>query len=170
MVVFPDGVRVGNIVRGLPVPDGSAAGVYASHVLEHLSYEDFWRALDNTRKMLKPGGIFRLIVPDLAARARRYVSDLDAGKSNANDWFMENCNLGMKSWSLRQTLGNISHLWMWDEPSMRSALLKAGFDKIRRCSFNDCEDLAFLRVESADRFYDPKWNIEECAMEARLPQ
>ena len=41
--VFPDGVRFGDIVQGLPVPDGSVQGIYASHVLEHLSYADFWR-------------------------------------------------------------------------------------------------------------------------------
>jgi hypothetical protein len=31
---FPDGVAFGDIVKGLPLPDGSADGIYASHVLE----------------------------------------------------------------------------------------------------------------------------------------
>src|SRR5579883_3262393 len=54
---FPAGVRYGDIVRGLPIPEGSCKGIYASHVLEHLALNDFHRALENTRRMLAPGGI-----------------------------------------------------------------------------------------------------------------
>jgi hypothetical protein len=46
--VFPRDARHGDIVKGLPIPDGSADGVYASRVLEHLALEDFRAALRNT--------------------------------------------------------------------------------------------------------------------------
>ena len=36
-ITFPEQVRFGDIVKGLPIADGSAHGVFASHVLEHLS-------------------------------------------------------------------------------------------------------------------------------------
>jgi Methyltransferase domain len=75
------------------VPDGIAEGVYASHVLEHLSYDDFWIALRNTHRLLKPGGIFRLVVPDLEIRARKYLNQLDDSIADANVWFMETSNL-----------------------------------------------------------------------------
>jgi SAM-dependent methyltransferase len=71
--LFPLNVRFGNIVSGLPIPVGAADGVYASHVLEHLSRADFETAIRNTFQMLKPGGIFRLIVPDLEIRAAMYL-------------------------------------------------------------------------------------------------
>jgi len=35
--VFPRNVRYGDIVRGLPIKDGTAKAVYASHILEHLT-------------------------------------------------------------------------------------------------------------------------------------
>ncbi len=81
--VFPDNVQYGDITKGLPVPDGKVDGVYASHVLEHLSYEDAHTALRNTFKMLRSDGIFRCIVPDLAERARRYVAALDQQSASA---------------------------------------------------------------------------------------
>ena len=34
---FPPGARYGDILRGLPVPKASCAGVYCSHVIEHLA-------------------------------------------------------------------------------------------------------------------------------------
>jgi SAM-dependent methyltransferase len=175
-IEFSDDVRFGDIVKGLPVADGSAQGVYASHVLEHLSLADFWTALHNTFRILKPGGIFRLVVPDLEIRARTYVEKLKVGDAEANTWFMRTSNLGLEhrkrgleAWA-RGVFGNSAHLWMWDERSMTAALEKVGFIGVRRCRFNDSKDEAFRLVEDASRFYDDSADVEECAMEAIKPK
>ena len=76
---FPDDVIFGDIVAGLPIAAGSAKAVYASHVLEHLSRQDFETALRNTLKVMAPGALFRLVVPDLEVRARVYLERPAAG-------------------------------------------------------------------------------------------
>jgi predicted SAM-dependent methyltransferase len=174
-VIFPDGTRYGDIVNGLPIPRGSADGIYASHVLEHLSLEDCGIALSNTFRLLKHGGIFRLIVPDLQNRARQYLANLENGDVEANSWFMRQSVLGLEhrrksleEWA-RSVLGNSAHLWMWDELSMTAALEKTGFTEIRRCHFNDSRDDAFRLVEERGRFIDETTGQEECAMEATKP-
>jgi SAM-dependent methyltransferase len=173
--VFPAQARYGDIVKGLPVPDNSADGVYASHVLEHLSLADFWLALSNTFRLLKPGGLFRLVVPDLEARARIYLQKLERGEVEANAWLMRAAALGVehRDRSLegiaRFLLGNSVHLWMWDEKSMSAALRQVGFVDVRRCEFNDSTDAAFRLVEDAGRFFDEAARVSECAMEARRP-
>src|SRR5439155_5051033 len=91
---FPPNVRRGDIVKGLPVPDRSCRGVYASHVLEHLALNDFHQALQNTKKILQHGGIFRLVVPDLERAARDYIARLEAGDQAANDFFLTATTLG----------------------------------------------------------------------------
>lgn len=174
-VRFPDGVRYGDIRKGLPVADEAADGIYASHVLEHLSFADCTIALRNTFRLLKPGGLFRLIVPDLEARARKYLERLAGGDAEANSWFIRNAGLGAERRSggaaarLRAAFGNSAHLWMWDEQSLTAVLRQTGFINIRRCRFNDCADPAFRAVEDAGRFCDLAEDIEECAMEARKP-
>jgi SAM-dependent methyltransferase len=170
--LFPENVQFGDIVRGLPVKDGTADGVYASHVLEHLSRRDFEIALENTFRMLKPRGIFRLIVPDLETRARTYLQMLNESTCEANDWFMTVSGLGANTrpGALRritESLGGTRHLWMWDWPSMRGALEKVGFSDIRRCAFGDCEDKRFSDVEDYGRFYDGNHKIDELAVEAK---
>jgi SAM-dependent methyltransferase len=174
-IVFPDRVRYGDIVNGLPVADNSADGVYASHVLEHLALADFRRALSNTFRMLRPGGIFRLVVPDLESRARKYLAMASQGDATASGWLMRVTYLGREQrprgpvgWA-RVFFGSSTHLWMWDAVSMTDALRQAGFVAIRRCHFNDADDPAFLLVEDAGRFYDPSVEAEECAIEARKP-
>jgi SAM-dependent methyltransferase len=172
---FPKQVRYGNIVRGLPFAEGSVDGIYASHVLEHLSLDEFWKALENTFVLLRPGGSFRLVVPDLEVRTRTYLERLSAGEAESNSWFMRISYLGCEHrWKglnglLRVLFGHSAHLWMWDERSISAALKKIGFIKVRRASFNDSSDDAFLLVEDAGRFFDVEIGADECAIEAYKP-
>lgn len=174
-IVFPDAVRFGDIRKGLPFADNSVDGIYASHVLEHLALDDCRLALRNTFRLLRPGGIFRLVVPDLEIRARGYLAKLEAGEAGANAWFMRSSYLGAERCGrspaarARALFGNSSHLWMWDERSMSEALHQTGFAGIRRAAFNDSADKAFNLVEDRGRFYDHSIPGEECAIEAHKP-
>lgn len=159
-IPFPENVKYGNIVNGLPVTENSCAGIYCSHVLEHLSLQDFRRALKNTYSILKPGGIFRCVVPDLEVAARVYVQALDGGDDQASMKFIEQGTmLGIKERprGLKQQLvsawGNSKHLWMWDTASLAAELKIAGFKSIRKCEFGDCVDPMFAKVEDEGRFW-----------------
>jgi hypothetical protein len=164
---FPANVRSGDIVKGLPVADERCQGVYASYVLEHLTLQDFHDALRNTYRILQKGGIFRLVVPDLEWSAREYIARLDRGDPNANGFFLLETTLGFERRELgltglvRKMFNTSTHLWMWDESSIRQALKDHGFLQIRRCRFGDCEDAMFSLVEERGRFENA------VAMEAR---
>ena len=71
---FPKHVLYGDIVRGLPIEPASCVAVYCSHVLEHLPREDLRAAVRNTLGHLRPGGVFRCVVPDLEHMAREYLA------------------------------------------------------------------------------------------------
>lgn len=54
--------------------DGSVAALYASHILEHLSYQrEVGAALAEWHRVLAPGGVLMVAVPDLAVLCRIYV-------------------------------------------------------------------------------------------------
>ncbi len=172
---FPKNVKFGNIVHGLPEQLGSCDGIYASHVLEHLSKSGCVCALQNTYLLLKPGGVFRVIVPDLESRVRRYLSDLESGSTDANDRFLRSCYLGRETdprgiaGRLRKMYGAADHLWMYDNPSMIASLESIGFTSIRHCSFGDSDEPMFTEVENRDRFFDSVLGVHEVAIEARRP-
>jgi SAM-dependent methyltransferase len=155
---FPENVRYGDIVKGLPEAPDSCDAVYCSHILEHLAYHDFITALKNTYKILKPGGTFRGVVPDLKAAVMSYVEDFDKTDAPANE-LMRNTMLGVEdrpknmSGRVRNLYGNSKHLWMWDYKSLAFELREAGFTDIRRCTFGDSADPMFSFVEEAGRFY-----------------
>jgi SAM-dependent methyltransferase len=168
---FPDGVRFGDVVRGLPLEDNSVDGLYASHVLEHLALEDVRIALAESRRVLRPGGVFRLVVPDLRQRARAYVEAGD--EPEAAHRFLRATYLGRERrprslpGRVRALLGNSDHLWMFDHPAMVHELERAGFASIRPAAFGDADDPMFAAVEDEARFIDG--DFREVAIEARKP-
>jgi SAM-dependent methyltransferase len=157
--IFPDNVLFGDIIQGLPLQDNSCDGLFCSHVLEHLSLNDFRIALKNSYKIVKPGGVFRCIVPDLELAARNYIKDLDAGKKTSSVTFMGIDTLiglidrpkGIKGF-VSSYFGNHQHLWMWDYSSLSYELEKCGFKNIKRVYFNDSDHKMFNLLEDPERF------------------
>ena len=152
---FPKTIHFGDIIHGLPLQEAYCDAIYCSHVLEHLSLSDFRIALRNTYSHLKPGGRFRLVVPDLEHLARAYLSSTDPEASIA---FMKGSFLGHPdrprglAGLLSAWLGNSAHLWMWDEKALEKELAQAGFTGIRRARYGDSGDPAFAAVETPVRW------------------
>ena len=65
---------------GLPLSDGSADAVYSSHVVEHLSDTEAGAFFTDLWRVLAPGGVIRIVVPDLEHICRIYLQQLDALK------------------------------------------------------------------------------------------
>lgn len=155
---FPKNVKYGDIVKGLPIPDNSCDGIYCSHVLEHLSYEDFTIALKNTYKILRPGGIFRLVMPDFGYMVDSYLANRGKGDREASITFMKKSGLALKTRPrgvkalLQSAFGNSGHRWLWDTNATIVELEKVGFRDIRKFEFNNSEDQMFTLVEDEGRF------------------
>ena len=71
------GVMAFDITRGIPLPDSSLRGIYTEHCLEHISHEECVGVLREFRRLLKPGGVARVVVPDAEIYCRLYVGALD---------------------------------------------------------------------------------------------
>lgn len=66
--------KLGTEAFPLQYPDESVSDIRASHVLEHLSFRDVPKALEEWRRVLKPGGRLRIAVPDF----RKIAANVDA--------------------------------------------------------------------------------------------
>ena len=67
-----------DLADALPFADASIAKVQAQDVLEHLAFERVPFVLDEIYRVLKPGGIFRLSVPDYRSPVLKRRSIYDA--------------------------------------------------------------------------------------------
>jgi SAM-dependent methyltransferase len=107
-------VRFTDLRDGIPYPDGSFDVVYHSNFLEHLGRRDAEQLLRECRRVLRPGGILRVVVPDLEVQARAYLealADAEAGGPGAADrhrWAV----VELYDPVTRQELGGEMQAWM----------------------------------------------------------
>jgi len=66
-----------NLLKPIPFEENSFDVVYHSHVLEHFTKSDAERFINECYRILKPGGVMRIAVPDLEPIAKNYVNALD---------------------------------------------------------------------------------------------
>jgi predicted SAM-dependent methyltransferase len=66
-----------NLLHGIPFADNSYEVVYHSHVLEHFKKADGRNFIQECFRVLKPGGIVRIAVPDLERIAKEYLKNLE---------------------------------------------------------------------------------------------
>lgn len=70
-------VRIHDIRNGLLFPDESFDAVYHSHLLEHVPREAALPLTQECYRVLKRGGIIRVVIPDLERIARLYLGSLE---------------------------------------------------------------------------------------------
>lgn len=70
-----------NLLKGIPFPDASFDVVYHSHLLEHIPRNNSLPFLKECSRVLKPGGIIRVVVPDLENLVKEYLRVLNSLKS-----------------------------------------------------------------------------------------
>jgi ubiquinone/menaquinone biosynthesis C-methylase UbiE len=157
---YPKNVKIGNILNGLPgIKDNSCDAVYCSHVLEHLHYNDLQSALKNSHSILKPGGIFRLVVPDMEVFVNTYIENKRNDNKKACHTLISSTLMAEEESpktiknKIIHSFGNSKHFWNYDFESMYLELEKAGFRDIRRAEFNDSGNKDFISVEDYGRFY-----------------
>lgn len=79
-------VKSANLLGRLPLADGTADLVYSSHFLEHIPLEQVGPFLQECLRILKPGGVLRLVLPDLENLCRIYLHHRDQGEHDKADF------------------------------------------------------------------------------------
>lgn len=116
---FPHIDRVGPVERLAHIESDSIELIYACHVLEHFGRYEVFDVVSEWFRVLAPGGILRVGVPDFGAATRYYIENGD----------------------IRDVLGLIMggqtttydfHKVIFDETSLGELLADVGFNRIRR--------------------------------------
>lgn len=109
--------------------DGSAELIYASHLLEHYARDEFKGALREWWRVLRPGGVLRLAVPDFEACAGIYYErGLEDGLNGL---------VGLICGGQRDRFD--FHKMIFDEKLLSAALIEVGFQAVRRWDWRQTE-------------------------------
>ncbi len=159
-----------NVLRGLPFADGSVRYVFVSHLLEHLFYpRDVQPFLSELRRVLMPGGVVRIIVPDIAQCIEAYVHNDRSFFGNRREtwpWWPENPTrledfLAYSGAGAEPAYLFESHKYGYDFETLERVLRDAGFHEVTRSDFGASrhpelrvdDASAVARARYGDRYY-----------------
>jgi len=77
-------VKKVNILKGLPFKDDYFDAIYISHFIEHLTNNQSLFVLRESMRVLRQGGIIRIVVPDLENICREYLNILGKVRESSN--------------------------------------------------------------------------------------
>jgi predicted SAM-dependent methyltransferase len=149
-----------DLTKEFPWPDGSASAVYMGEVLEHFTPEAGEALVRRCHKVLRPGGVLRLRVPDNARFWRNYLEEYTATRARPRkDWTIEHsqwierffrdiCVERPGRFSAR-SFGHF-HKWMYDDLSLIALFEKVGFREVDRMTFRQSRIEDIERVEARD--------------------
>jgi len=156
-----ENIKVSDLSKGIPYPDQSVDVVYHSHLLEHLDRGVAEEFLLEVKRVLKPGGVHRIVVPDLEFLCKEYLEHLNLCESDEAealrhddyiDGLLEQSVRRESSGSSKQArarrfienflLGDArkrgeTHQWMYDRVSLASKLVLAGYQNVTVQSFDE---------------------------------
>jgi SAM-dependent methyltransferase len=152
----PD-IIVWNLQKGIPFDDFSFDAAYSSHLFEHFDHEIAPCFLRECYRVLKKGGVCRIVVPDLETLIRDYMASLSTldrpDDQEAKDRHLASIKAlfkdmvaqeilrpGQSSLIVRRIVNSIfgdrdklglSHRWMYDRYSLTWYLTNAGFKSVQ---------------------------------------
>lgn len=141
-----------DIRRPLPLRNGQVQRLFAEHVIEHLEFrEELPRVLTEFHRVMVPGGIVRIVVPDAARFLVAYVSG-DRTQWQSLGWDIE--ALPDDIYTPMHVINHVfhqdgEHQFGFDFETLGFALRRAGFARIMRQQYGESLDhtLAIDRAE-----------------------
>lgn len=140
-------VKAHNLIEGIPYANQSFDVVYHSHLLEHFPASLAYGFLTECKRVLKPGGVLRVAVPDLEQICRLYLESLQRAVNNEEGWQYnyEWMLLEMYDQTVRNQSGGQMLKYLLQEPILNENFiekrlgsfyknLKVGIDSIKKNS------------------------------------
>ncbi len=137
-----------DFAQPLPFPDASVDFVFHEHFLEHLSVQEAQKFLLDMRRVLKPRGVMRVAMPDLADVINNYLDP--KWRSLA---FLQ--KYGMQTIKTRAELINISfrswgHQHLYDAEELERRIREAGFNRVKPCRLRESEHIVLRGLETRE--------------------
>ena len=127
--------------------DASVSLIYACHVLEHFSRWQYKDVLREWHRVLAPGGVLRLAVPDFAACAKIYYEEgLQTGLTGL---------VGLVVGGQRDQYD--FHGMIFDQPLLKESLLEVGFNSVQPWDWRNVEH---AHIDDYSQSYIPHMDKE----------
>jgi predicted SAM-dependent methyltransferase len=154
-----------DIRRGLPFEDGYFDAVYHSHVLEHLTARDGEHFLYECLRVLRPGGILRIVVPDLEIIAALYLEKLRRVNEHRQDTVADYCwmKLELLDQMVREQSGGLMGKYMTDPKIINSDFVRTRLGN-EFSRLQPGQDLSAIGAVPANRWSLSAWMYDRFSL------
>lgn len=133
--------------QSIPMTANSVSKIYSSHLFEHLTYQQGQKLLQESVRLLKPGGTFLICVPN----ARMYIESYLGLRDLPSDCFgylpAFNNTSSIDAINYVAYMGG-EHKYMFDQENLLHILTGAGFADAQKRDFDPETDRAERDYES----------------------
>ncbi len=122
---YPDGPDKIDITKPLPFENASVDMIMSEMNVEHVSHQQAWTFLDECHRILKPGGLIRIVVPDFSLTWRLKDPDwlrVNSGVATADGSWKDN---------MRSIIFGHGHQGLWNSELLRDVMEAIGFRDVR---------------------------------------
>lgn len=135
-----------DVTKGLPLSDRQCDGIFTEHMLEHIEFNEAKRVLAECRRVLKPGGVLRVIVPDGEIYLNAYAKLRQGEPADMpyRDHHLAENPRATAIYSVNRLFCYHGHRFIWDAEAMSEALREAGFADVKRRAFMEGDDPVLL--------------------------
>jgi len=116
-----------NLRKGIPFPNESIHKIYSSHIFEHFSFKEGQKLLDECLRVLVPGGVFSICVPNAKIYMEAYVKGECLEKSKFFIHKPAYNDTSRIDYVNYMAYMDGEHKYMFDEENLVAILQKKGF-------------------------------------------
>lgn len=130
--------------RPFPLPDACCSLIYSEHLFEHFEYQEGLALLRESCRLLAPGGVLRVVVPDMPAIFKAYLDRDEAyfglmqdmrlinGMDNKDACLIDYVNLAAYQYG--------EHKMLYDADKLVCMAKLAGFSRAERSTYRESFD------------------------------
>jgi predicted SAM-dependent methyltransferase len=165
--LIPDVMRM-DATQRFPFRDGTFQYVYTEHMIEHVSYQKGVYMLRECHRVMREGGVIRVITPDLAAIIGLYRRELCTDQQEYLLWFcqtfVQECPPNAAS-AINAMFRLWGHQFIYDEEALADAMRAAGFSSVTRCLIGDSDHPDLRNLGNEQRYPEGLLNFESVTLE-----
>lgn len=155
---FGPHIEILDLTKKLPYESNSIDAIYAGELWEHFEYEAAENLTRECSRVLKPGGVLRVCVPDCEDIWKTYIDLIQEEKNKpagqrSDDKIVKHVKMYFNDICTRRPwLGSMGHThkWNYDEVQLVSLFERCGLVDVERSKFHQSRTEDVQQVERSD--------------------
>jgi predicted SAM-dependent methyltransferase len=173
---YPNGALVAALdaTKDFEIPNNTFDYVYSEHMIEHIPFEGGLNMLEESYRVLKPGGRIRIVTPSIEFLERILKAEPGSLEDAYMQWsvrsFVPGAPKPTRPFFLNNFVRAWGHTFIYDRETLHFALSLAGFVNIEDRGLNDSTDPSLAGLSNDRRMPPGFLELESMVVEGMKPE